>query len=104
MIGKSGTEVSVMNGKELAGVLYKSKYTVCISGREMIVEDGIDSMRNLETAYEIETKYGYSPEEVSAPVFLTHVRSSFMSFTGKRCWHRTKSLDLLIRRLQKWRS
>ena len=69
-----------MNGKELAGVLYKSKYTVCISGREMIVEDGIDSMRNLETAYEIETKYGYSPEEVFSARFFNTRTEQFYEF------------------------
>ena len=69
-----------MNGRELAGVLYKSAYTVCISGREMIVEDGIDSMRDMETAYEIETKYGYSPEEVFSARFFNTRTEQFYEF------------------------
>ena len=48
----------------LADILSKSSYLVCLTGREMMVEDGIDSMRDMKTAYEIELKYGYSPEEV----------------------------------------
>lgn len=67
-----------MKVKQIAQILHESKYVVCISGREMIVEDGIDSMRDMETAYEIEMKYGYSPEEVfSAQFFNTRVEQFY---------------------------
>ena len=42
-----------MNSAQIAKMLLDSRYVVCLSGREMIVEDGIDSMRNMETSYEI---------------------------------------------------
>lgn len=69
-----------MEMKDLAKLLYKSKYMVCISGREMIVEDGIDSMRNMETAYDIEMKYGYSPEEVFSARFFNTRAEKFYEF------------------------
>lgn len=66
--------------KDLAEILYNSSYAVCISGREMIVEDGIDSMRNMETAYDIEMKYGYSPEEVFSARFFNTRTEQFYQF------------------------
>lgn len=69
-----------MKMKDLAKLLYESKYMVCISGREMIVEDGIDSMRNMETAYDIEMKYGYSPEEVFSARFFNTRAEKFYEF------------------------
>lgn len=67
-----------MNSAQIAKMLLDSRYVVCLSGREMIVEDGIDSMRNMETAYEIEMKYGYSPEEIfSARFFNTRVENFY---------------------------
>lgn len=69
-----------MKIRQIAQILHESKYVVCISGREMIVEDGIDSMRDMETAYEIEMKYGYSPEEVFSTHFFNTRAEQFYQF------------------------
>lgn len=69
-----------MNSVQIAELLAASKYVVCLSGREMLVEDGIDSMRNMETAYEIEMKYGYSPEEVFSARFFNTRAEQFYEF------------------------
>lgn len=79
-----------MDYEQAARILHESKYVVCLSGREMIVEDGIDSMRNLESAYLIETKYGYSPEELfSAQFFSTRVEK-FYEFYRSEVLNQTK--------------
>lgn len=69
-----------MKSADLAKILNESKYTVCLSGREMIVEDGIDSMRDMETAYEIEMKYGRSPEEVFSAQYFNTRTEKFYEF------------------------
>ena len=69
-----------MNARKIAEILNDSKYVVCLSGREMIVEDGIHSMREENTAYEIETKYGYSPEEVFSAQFFNTRTEMFYKF------------------------
>lgn len=69
-----------MNYGRIAEMLYESRYVVCLSGREMIVEDGIDSMRNMSTAYEIETKYDYSPEELFSAQFFSTRAEKFYEF------------------------
>ncbi len=73
-------EVSHMNSVQAARLLWKSKYVVCLSGREMIMDDGIDSMRNMVTAYEIEMKYGYSPEEIFSAQFFSNRAETFYRF------------------------
>lgn len=73
-------EVPVMKRRSLAEILYDSHYAVCLIGREMIVESGIDSMRDMETAYEIEMKYGYSPEEVFSAQFFATRTAMFYEF------------------------
>ena len=50
-----------MGNFSLAEILHNSKYLVCLTGREMIVEDGIDSMRDMKTAYEIEAEVWIFP-------------------------------------------
>ena len=69
-----------MGNFSLAEILHNSKYLVCLTGREMIVEDGIDSMRDMKTAYEIELKYGYSPEEVFSAQFFSTRPEQFYKF------------------------
>ncbi len=73
-------EVSRMNSAQIAKILWESKYTVCLSGREMIVDDGIDSMRNMLSAYAIEMEYGYSPEEVFSAKFFNNRTELFYKF------------------------
>ena len=69
-----------MKKLSLAQILYESDYVVCLTGREMIVEAGIDSMKNMETAYEIELKYGYSPEELFSAQFFSTRTELFYQF------------------------
>lgn len=69
-----------MKRTQLIQMLNESEYTVCLSGREMIVEDGIESMRDMETAYEIEMKYGRSPEEVFSAQYFNTRTEKFYEF------------------------
>ncbi len=69
-----------MDFEKIARILHESSYVVCLSGREMIVEDGIDSMRNMSTAYEIESKYDYSPEELFSAQFYSTRIEKFYEF------------------------
>lgn len=69
-----------MNSAQAAKILWESEYVVCLSGREMIVDDGIESMRDMMTAYEIEMKYGYSPEEVFSARFFNNRTELFYKF------------------------
>ncbi len=38
-----------MNSAQAAKILWESEYVVCLSGREMIVDDGIESMRDISS-------------------------------------------------------
>lgn len=69
-----------MSYRQIAEILEKSSYVVCLSGREMIVEDGISSMRNMETAYAIELQYDYSPEELFSAQFFSTRAETFYEF------------------------
>lgn len=69
-----------MDSVQAARLLWESGHAVCLSGREMIMDDGIDSMRNMTTAYEIEMKYGYSPEEIFSAQFFINRTEIFYRF------------------------
>ena len=60
-----------MEGKyrRVREALKSSRYTVAFCGTGMMKESGMPSMRAPEIAYEVEKKYGYSPEEIFSSAF-----------------------------------
>lgn len=77
--------------KQIARILHESNYVVCLSGREMIVEDGISSMRNMETAYAIEMQYDYSPEELFSAQFFSTRAETFYEFYRSEVLNQAKA-------------
>lgn len=88
-----------MNFQQIARLLHESSYVVCLSGREMIVEDGIDSMRNMSTAYEIESKYDYSPEELFSAQFYSTRIEKFYEFYRNEVLNQAKEPGISFRAL-----
>ena len=54
----------LVRDKNILQVLRDSRYTVVLSGVEMLKESGYPLLRDGEESYEIEEKYGYSFEEI----------------------------------------
>lgn len=61
-------------------ILDKSSYTVALCGTGMMKESGMVSVRAPERAYDIEIKYGYSPEEIFTSVFYTNRPEMFFKY------------------------
>jgi len=61
-------------------ILEKSKYTVAMCGTDMMKESGMPSLRAPEIAYEVEKKYGYSPEEIFSSVFYVNRTETFFKY------------------------
>ena len=60
--------------------LEKSHYTVAFCGTGMMKESGMPSMRDPEIAYEVEKKYGYSPEEIFTSAFYATRTETFFDY------------------------
>lgn len=69
-----------MIGKGLVQMLRESRYTTVLSGFGMLLESGYPAIRDGETSYEIEEKYGYSPEEILSSSFLSTRTERFYEF------------------------
>ena len=67
----------------LKQILTGSRDIVCLLGRAPAIAGGCDFYRE-DYAYEIETKYGRSPERFFRALFLSIVRRPFMNVTGKK--------------------
>lgn len=65
-----------MEGKisKLREILDESRYTVAICGSGMMEEGGFIGVKNPDKAYDIETKYGYSAEEIFSSAFYNTAR------------------------------
>ena len=61
-------------------MLEESKYTVAMSGIEMLLENGYPGLRDGEESYEIEQKYGYSAEEILSSAFYATRKEIFFEF------------------------
>ncbi len=61
-------------------ILEHSKYTVAMCGTGMMKESGMPSVRAPERAYEVEKKYGYSPEEIYTSVFYANRTETFFKY------------------------
>ena len=58
-----------MKEKNILQVLRESRYTVVLSGVELMKESGYPLLRDGDESYEIEEKYGYSFEEIFSSSF-----------------------------------
>lgn len=64
----------------LKNILEDSHYTVALSGSGMMVECGYIGMKTPEKAYEIELKYGESPEDIFTSVYYNNRTAKFFEF------------------------
>ena len=61
-----------------------TRWPICGSG--MMEEGGFIGVKNPDKAYDIETKYGYSAEEIFSSAFYNTRPEFSLSFIRKRCW------------------
>lgn len=66
--------------KNILQVLRDSRYTVVLSGIELMKESGYPLLRDGEESYEIEEKYGYSFEEIFSSGFYAARKEHFFKF------------------------
>lgn len=64
----------------IRNILEKSSYTVAMCGTDMMKESGMPSLRDPEIAYEVEMKYGYSPEEIFSASFYSTRKDTFFDY------------------------
>lgn len=69
-----------MNTKALVRMLKESRYTTVLSGYGMLYESGYPAIRDGEESYEIEQKYGYSPDEMFSSSFYSTRTEKFYEF------------------------
>lgn len=65
---------------ELKRILEASKYTVALCGSGMLREGGVAKVKELDRAYEIERKYGASPEEIFTSAYYNTRPERFFDF------------------------
>lgn len=64
----------------ICGMLKESRYTVVLSGRGMLEENGYPVVRDGGESYGIEEKYGYSAEEIFSSAFFSTRKQQFYDF------------------------
>lgn len=64
----------------LRKALFESKYTVALCCSGLLEEVGRASVRTQSRAYEIEMKYGYSPEEIFNAAFFSTRPEKFFDY------------------------
>ena len=71
-----------MNLDLVTNYIRESKHLVCLVGNKLQEECGVPRLRVQEVAYEVESKYGYSPEEILSSVFFVTRPEMFTNITG----------------------
>lgn len=69
-----------MLGKTLVQILKESKYTTVLSGVGMLQESEYPAIRDGEESYDIESRYGYSIEEMFSSSFYSTRKEQFYEF------------------------
>lgn len=64
----------------LLNILQDSRYTTVLSGYEMLFESHYPSLRDGEESFDIEQKYGYTPEEILTSSFYNSRTEQFFEF------------------------
>ena len=66
--------------ERLRKIIDDSSYTVILSGSGMMAECGYMGMKTPEKAYEIENRYGVSPEDIFTSVYYNNRPAEFFKF------------------------
>lgn len=61
-------------------IIKESKYLVCLLGMRVSYQSGCTNIGEPEDAYDIESRYGYSPEELFSAAFYNTRPSQFYEF------------------------
>lgn len=69
-----------MKEKNMLQILRESRYTVVLSGIELLGESGYPLLRDGDESYDIESKYGYSFEEIFSSGFYSARKELFFRF------------------------
>lgn len=69
-----------MKEKNILEILRNSRYTVVLSGVEMLSENGYPLLRDGDESYDIENEYGYSFEEIFSSGFYSARKELFFRF------------------------
>lgn len=69
-----------MSDRNLLHILKESRYTVVLSGAGLMAESGYPLLRDGEESYEIESRYGYSFEEILSSSFYSARKDLFFRF------------------------
>ena len=70
-----------MREKNILQILRESRYTVVLSGIEMMSQSGYPLLRDGEESYDIESRYGYSFEEIFSAASTRRGRNCSSGFT-----------------------
>lgn len=80
-----------MSDRNLLQILKESRYTVVLSGAGLMAESGYPLLRDGEESYEIESKYGYSFEEIFSSAFYSARKDLFFRFYKEVILEQTKT-------------
>ena len=87
----------------LRNVVDRSKYMVCLFGVGIGSGCGCTNYRNEEDAYDIEAKYGYSPDEMFNVTFFNTRVEQFYQFYKKDMISNLGTMDEGLYCLKDWR-
>lgn len=79
--------MSQENIRLLKQAIEKSSYTVAICGSGMLKEHGLRGLKDQERAYDIETKYGMSPEYLYTNAYYSSRPKQFFQFYKNEMLH-----------------
>ena len=90
-----------MDTKSLEDAIRNSGHIVCLLGRHVAADCGCLDYRLVDTAYAIETKYGYSPEEIFSASFYNTRMKTFFDFYHNEILSKLGEPDACIHTLKK---
>lgn len=64
----------------VAGYIQQARHVVCLVGNALQEECGVPRLRESSSAYAVEEKYGYSPEEILSSVFFVTRPEKFYEY------------------------
>ena len=64
----------------LKQIIEESNYTVAICGSHMLEECGLYGLKSQEHAFQMEAKYGFSPERIFTNIYFTNRTAQFYDF------------------------
>lgn len=83
-------------------IIHNSQYLVCLKGRKLSTVCGCENYLNPHDAYEVEAKYGYSPEEILSASFYNTRVNQFFDFYKKELISDLEEVPKGIETLTKW--